>query len=688
MVLKSFFNLIFFTVLSHSALSQFQFISPQPGSAKLPVAHNIIIREGDLIDPLSIDTSLFTIKGSKSGLHTIELVLCDDGKTINLNPNVVFTHDETVTVTIANAAFSMLNGAVIPSYTFKFTTIADLTAQQEFNISNADSLIRVDELNQWPVMEDVESESRKIEGLFSIDINTNPSEGRIFFDCRPATALLGAFFSLDVIENAGDSVFQRSYNSYPYDFQLGKNGYFNTYIGGLEHFEILDSNFNVLDTYVITNGFSGDPHELTMLSNGYVFITGLEDQPVDDSSDQVIRGSVIQEFDPNHNIVFEWRSLDHIDISEAPHLYLQTNILDYVHTNSIEVDTDGNILTSHRHLDQVNKIDVRTGEFIWRLGGVKNEFTFINDSLKFFYQHDCRRIANGNITLYDDGNYHVPARSFAKEYQLDEANKTATLVWDYSHPDVDGSIAFYSAMGNVQRLSNGNTLIGWGYRTKSTLPSITEIDPMGNIVWEMTLSGSKNYISYRAHKYQWQPCARPTFDSMRAQLINEYSVRLEWSAVANPSQQYEIQYRKQDDSAWLARKVSSSNNYLEISDLDSLTLYEWRIQSWCDTIAGIASHFTAIKTFTTPGKNILPPEYFFTMYPNPVNEMIFISCGCSISAIQVFNVFGQLTQTVSLTGEQNPSLIQFSVSNFPRGNYFVKVTNEISSEIRKMTIVR
>src|SRR5262249_1557432 len=153
------------------------------------------------------------------------------------------------------------------------------------------------------------------------------------------------------------------------------------------------------------------------------------------------------------------------------HVSFSIEPVDYVHTNSIEIDTDGNIIASHRHLDQVTKIDLSTGDFIWRLGGVNNEFTFINDSDRFSYQHDCRRLPDGNLTLYDDGNFHVPSKSFAKEYQLDEANMTATLVWSYSHPNVNGIIAYYDATGSVQRLSNGNTFIGWGRRTNSTLPS-------------------------------------------------------------------------------------------------------------------------------------------------------------------------------------------------------------------------
>ena len=71
----------------------------------------------------------------------------------------------------------------------------------------------------------------------------------------------------------------------------------------------------------------------------------------------------------------------------------------------------------------------------------------------------------------------VPPQSFAKEYALDEINKVATLVWSYAHPYVNGNPVSSAALGNVQRLSNGNTLINWGWIPyNSGFPNVTEVD--------------------------------------------------------------------------------------------------------------------------------------------------------------------------------------------------------------------
>jgi hypothetical protein len=67
-------------------------------------------------------------------------------------------------------------------------------------------------------------------------------------------------------------------------------------------------------------------------------------------------------------------------------------------------------------------------------------------------------------------------------------------------------------MGNVQQLANGNHLIGWG----SMYPSMSEVSPTGEIVWQMAFeeyeSADKIRNSYRAFRHDWQgfPQTAPT----------------------------------------------------------------------------------------------------------------------------------------------------------------------------------
>ena len=85
----------------------------------------------------------------------------------------------------------------------------------------------------------------------------------------------------------------------------------------------------------------------------------------------------VQEVDvATGEVVFEWRSREHVPLSESTvtNLTAAGNV-DYFHLNSIAVDRDGHLLLSARHTSCVYKINRRTGKVIWRLGGKDSDFT-------------------------------------------------------------------------------------------------------------------------------------------------------------------------------------------------------------------------------------------------------------------------------------------------------------------------
>lgn len=664
--MKFYFLLILTVVSGIKCFGQFQFISPMPGGKNLPIEHNIIIRQGNAV--LQVDAQMFSISGMKSGNVAFRLIVCDDKKTLNLNPLHPFEYDDTITVSMAEGAVSVENNGTTPAFQFNFTTagINVLEERQEKSIWENDETTMNDTVQKVAGAAG-EDDTMK---LCTVTTNLLPAEGNIFFDCQQAGD--SSRFLLAVINNQGDSVFQKNYTAIPYDFHLEQNGYFITYRGDKNCYALLDSNFHELELFSIANGFSPDPHDCRITPDGYVFLIGVEDQANGGENNQLFRGSVIQEFDPHHNIIFEWRSADHIDISEATHLNEAAGILDYVHTNSIDIDADGNIITSNRNIDQVNKIDTRTGAFIWRLGGIKNEFTFINDPSMFSRQHDCRRLPNGNITLYDNGNYHAPPRSYAKEYRLDEGQKTATLVWSYTHPVVEGTIPYYMSMGSVQRLPNGNTFINWGKRAQPILPSMTEVDSAGNIVWEMRIAGDGPGIAYRAHKYEWNPCARPSADSMQVTNVSANSATLFWQQVANANQQYEVQYKVSNAESWLSQWVPWQNNDCILKELQPSAVYNWRLRSWCDTLSNTVSAFSETGTFTTAAVDHAG-NFYVLPYPNPAHDEVTIQSP-GAETIQLYSITGQKMLEFNCKDAENSS-IKIPLSSLVPGLYVVVAGN-------------
>lgn len=279
---------------------------------------------------------------------------------------------------------------------------------------------------------------------------------------------------------------------------------------GIFHGQIIRMNDQYSVTQVITtNDYMVDNHEfLTFPDGGYMFmyhevrgVTGVQQGTIPLPNAMVT--PIIVGFDKHGLETFRWDAYKYIGIYETTDSFLAQDPSDYVHANALEIDTDGNILLSSRHTNEITKIDRTTGDVIWRLGGKANEFDLIGDGSWFTHQHDVRRLPNGNISIFDNGNLRSPPYSRYVEYAVDEENYEVRQVKEISH-----TTGLYSwAMGSARVLPNGHTLIGWG---AYSAPAVTEYDGDANPVFEMSLPDGK--YSYRAYSDDWegQPTIKPT----------------------------------------------------------------------------------------------------------------------------------------------------------------------------------
>jgi hypothetical protein len=275
---------------------------------------------------------------------------------------------------------------------------------------------------------------------------------------------------------------------------------------------ILDSKFNKIDSVQCKNGYLSDTHEFRVLPNGNFLMMSYEMVPVDMSKlvaggnpNATVIGTVVQEIDANKNCVFQWRSLDHIPITETLDNQLLATF-EHVHGNAYHLDTDGNLLVSFATTCEIVKIDMISGKIIWRFGGNHSDFEIKNDNndifkpLYFSLQHDVKRLSNGNLLFFDNGFGKTPKFARAVEYTLDEANRSASMIWEYRHtPDIAPF-----AMGSAQRLPNGNTLIDWGMIPFGFFRTVTEVTPTKDIAYELSLPSDA--YSYRGLKYQLPAC--------------------------------------------------------------------------------------------------------------------------------------------------------------------------------------
>ncbi len=478
-----------------------EYISPVPGSFMNMPQATIVIRTKEKIDPASLSSGgIISVMAAASGNHAGKLVLSDDTRTILFVPNVPFTEGEEVTVSLGNG-LRVMDGSEIAPLKFNFTITPKLLKTPPPQINSEGSILSSPHSSSTSSVLAVK-DSTLPASFPALNITTDSitAPGDIFLSNFAWTSGVVSTPYLMILNNSGLPYFYKQLSSTPIDFALQPNGHLTYFDEGTWMFYELDSSYTIVNSYQCGNGYTTDVHELRLLTNGHTLLMGDDPEVVDMSkivsggdSTAVVTGIIIQELDQSKNVVFQWRSWDHFLITDATHEDLTAATIDYVHGNALELDGDGNILLSSRHMDEITKIDRSTANTIWRMGGKNNQFTFVNDSIGYSHQHAIRRLADGNFTLFDNGNYHTPPFSRALEYQVDEVNKIATLVWQFrNNPDYVSA-----AMGYVQRLSNGNTLIGWG----DCSTAVTEVTSSGKKVFEMSLPDQ--VVSYRAYRYQW-----------------------------------------------------------------------------------------------------------------------------------------------------------------------------------------
>lgn len=492
-LLLFFIILTFKHIFAHSSFDEIYYVHPPDAARRVTPETNIIIKSNGKLDDFQIEA-----RGSLSGRIDGKMKLLSDDEILLFQPLQSLRDDEQVTISLRQQN--------------KAKTVTT------FHVSDNSAEIA------WPHPEPEvirgSSQSRITNGVRTINGVPVPSDFpdirvNLYGETAPGRIFFGSTFTevgnyLVILENDGTPYFYRKYiqdDRGSGEFKVQPNGLLTAYLFVPQFFIALDEHFAEVDTFQCLNGYGTDPHEMLMLENGNVLLIAKHPQLVDMSKivdggnpNASVMGNHVQEHDPDGNVVFEWRCWDHFNITDAVHENLTARYIDYIHMNSIAVDYDGHLVISSRHLSEVTKINHDTGEIIWRLGGVNNQFEFINDPIEISYQHHVRPVPGvpNQYTIYDNGNHRNPRFTRAVQYKLDVARKTAEKVWEFRYtPD-----RYAFMLGNVQRLENGNTFINW-----STWPPLfaCEVDADGNVVYELEAGGNS---SNRVRRYRWDGFAK------------------------------------------------------------------------------------------------------------------------------------------------------------------------------------
>ena len=317
-----------------------------------------------------------------------------------------------------------------------------------------------------------------------------------------STAVKGCFFlaakdNLIIMDKDANIVYYKPIEDV-LDFTLEQNG--KMIVASMANTFEMDSTFYMKDTFACKNEIGHDQHDRIILPKNHILLMGKERLKIDLTNypewtrlakhySPVLPTAVIQELDAERNVIFEWRAKDHFLLSDVDTFFISHDFSpEWTHSNALELDEDGNILLSSRNLNEITKINRSNGSIIWRFGGKNNEFKFVNCPVPFYGQHNIRKLANGHFTLFDNGDNIVPHGARAMEFELDEVNKIATLVWSYTYDKNMSS----KGRGNVQRLTDGNTLINFGDPSCGNV-SFCTVNSRGEKILEVSCFSPNSY---------------------------------------------------------------------------------------------------------------------------------------------------------------------------------------------------
>ena len=227
-------------------------------------------------------------------------------------------------------------------------------------------------------------------------------------------------------------------------------------------------------------GLNTDLHDMQQLPNGNYLVMAYEGRSNVDltaygqESDSTVLEPVIQEINPDGDLVWSWHNEGRIGLGETGRWWpaLQAPFYDILHLNSVEPAGDS-LIVSFRHADAVYSIDRASGKINWKLGGTATSKSLVvkNDPYGDYPlggQHDARYDRHGHLTIFDDqtdpacgGRPPGPKCQLsprAVEYKIDEKAGTARLINSFTDPKVDSTWC----CGGVRKTRNRGWTVAWG----------------------------------------------------------------------------------------------------------------------------------------------------------------------------------------------------------------------------------
>src|SRR5581483_4033701 len=275
----------------------------------------------------NLASGFVSVTGVSSGAHSGVVHVASDSRTVIYQMATDFAANESVTVSLNPGVASGTTGSVQP-FQYQFMVTAPMPGSLPLAVAPARAQPPAEPgppLNvtrpaitgnsaagkpraKAMVMGNGESVPSTFPQVV-ISAKKNPSPGYLWLE----NALDGVSPYTMMLDNDGQPVWYRTGRMY--DFKIQKNGMITWALSDDTGFPAFDQNFNYLQTYLTTNGYSTDSHDLKVQADGTYFMIGYRDNVVDMSRyvqgglpGTIVRETVVQQFTAANELIFQWRA--------------------------------------------------------------------------------------------------------------------------------------------------------------------------------------------------------------------------------------------------------------------------------------------------------------------------------------------------------------------------------------------
>jgi hypothetical protein len=466
-------------------------VSPLPGSRDATAQTQI-----SFLGVPAGDLSAISVVGSRSGAHAGRLLAYSQGDGASFVPSQPFDEGERVTVR-ARLRSAGRTQALLDVFAIAQQDPISSTPRSSppGNATEVQSFHSRPELTPPAVTVTAQSPAVAPGDLFvapygasgqSGPMILDPNGGLLWFKPLPANT---EATNLQVQEYEGEPVLTW------WQGNISVHGF------GLGEDVIADDTYTDIAHVRAGNGLQADLHEFQLTPQGTALITAYDPivcnlSSVGGPADAGLTDSVFQEIDVKTGLVmYQWTSVDHVALAESYEPANRSSLAypyDFFHLNSISVDRDASLLISSRNTWTVYKLDPRTGQILWRLGGKHPSFE-MGPATGTAWQHDPRELPDGAISLFDNGaspKAHDQSRAIV--LGVGAPGSPVTLLTRLTHTP----LLVAESQGSMQALANGDWFVGWGQE-----PFFSEFSPEGQLLFDAHFPPHDE--SYRAYRFLW-----------------------------------------------------------------------------------------------------------------------------------------------------------------------------------------